>query len=77
VNKDKGEDYDRFQPCFYRQRNTLWSGLVLLKQLGERLGFLGQLSEIGLPEFGSNMGYQPEQLNRSVIDECLVWSHAM
>jgi hypothetical protein len=33
-----------------------------LKRLGDRLGFFEQLREIGLPEPGSNRGYQPEQL---------------
>ena len=41
---------------------TSWSGLALLKHLGDRLGFFDHLSHIGLPEPCSNRGYRPEQL---------------
>jgi hypothetical protein len=41
---------------------TPWAGLALLKRLCDHLGFFEQLSHIGLPEPGSNRGYQPEQL---------------
>ena len=51
-----------FSLAFTDKEITPWSGLALLKQLGERLGFFEHLSRIGLPEPGSNRGYQPEQL---------------
>jgi hypothetical protein len=51
-----------FSLAFTDKEITPWSGLALLKRLGDRLGFFDHLSEIGLPEPGSNRGYQPEQL---------------
>ncbi|MCL2000408.1 MAG: IS1380 family transposase [Planctomycetes bacterium] len=51
-----------FSLAFTDKKITPWSGLALLKRLGDRLGFFEHLSEIGLPEPGSNRGYKPEQL---------------
>jgi len=51
-----------FSLAFTDKEITPWSGLALLKQLGDRLGFFEHLSQIGLPEPGSNRGYRPEQL---------------
>jgi len=48
--------------AFTDKEITPWSGLALLKRLGDHLGFFEHLSRIGLPEPGSNRGYKPEQL---------------
>jgi len=51
-----------FSLAFTDKKITPWSGLALLKQLGDRLVFFEFISQLGLPEPGSNRGYRPEQL---------------
>ena len=63
-----------FSLAFTDKEITPWSGLALLKRLGARLGFFEHLREIGLPEPGSNRGYQPEQLITQLLMS--VWSGA-
>ena len=51
-----------FSLAFTDKEIAPWSGLALSKHLGGCLSFFEHLSHIGLPELGSNRGYQPEQL---------------
>lgn len=41
---------------------TPWGGLVLMKKMTEKMGFDKLLSQLDLPQPGSNRGYAPEQL---------------
>ena len=51
-----------FSLSFTDKAISPWSGLSLLKRLGDHLGFFDHLNRIGLPEPGSNRGYEPSQL---------------
>lgn len=46
---------------------TPWGGIVLLKRMLDKIGFERVLSDIDLPQPGSNSGYSPKQLVISFI----------
>jgi hypothetical protein len=60
--RKRGVEMADFSLAFTGKEIAPWSGLALLKRLGDRLDFFENLRRIGLPEPRSNRGYQPEQL---------------
>ena len=70
----EGVQMSDFSLAFADKEITPWSGLALLKQLGDRMGFFENLSHIGLPKPGSNRRYQPEQLITQLLMS--VWCSA-
>ena len=53
--------------AFTDKEITPWSGMVFMKKLLDQTGIFSELVKSGLPEQGSNRGYDPLQLITSFM----------
>ncbi len=53
---------DDFSVGFSDREVTAWGGLALFKKMLDSMGFSEAVTTWGLPEPGSNRGYEPRQL---------------
>ena len=60
--------------AFTDKEITPWSGIVLLKNMLDRMNFDDQLDKLPLPSQGSNRGYAPSQLIKQFMTS--VWCGA-
>jgi hypothetical protein len=60
--------------AFTDKEITPWSGIVLLKNMLDRMNFDDELGKLPLPSPGSNRGYAPNQLIKQFMTS--VWCGA-
>ena len=63
-----------FKLEFTNREISPWTGIILIKKMLKKMCFDQSLSDIGLPQPGSNRGYSPEQLIKQFMTS--VWCGA-